>query len=333
MNFIDSIKLKAKENKKTIVLPEIEERIIKAGIIASEENIANIIFLGSKEEIQKILDKNDLKLNENIKIIEYLSEEYKEEYNKKALKFAEIRKSKNMKFEEAKEILKDPVYFGMMLLDMNECDGLVAGAKYATKDILRPSLQIIKTKEGSSIVSSYFLIDTNIKEYGEDGIIFMADCGLNINPDESELSNIALDSAHTFRTLLGKDPRLAFLSFSTFKSAESDSTKKVREAVRLTKEKADFLLDGEMQLDTALIREVANKKAKDSKVAGRANILIFPDLDSGNIGYKMAQYMSKGKAYGPLLQGIKKPVNDLSRGANVSEIIGVIAITALEAQK
>lgn len=330
MNFIDSIKLKASKNKKTIILPEMEERIIKAGVIASEENIANIIFLGSKEEIQKILDENNLKLNENIKIIEYLSEEYKEEYNKKVLKFTEIRKNKNIQIEEAREILKDPIYFGMMLLYMNEGDGLVAGAKYATKDVLRPSLQIIKTKEGSSIVSSYFIIDTGIKEYGEEGIIFMSDCGLNINPDEYELSNIALDSANTFRKILEKEPKLAFLSFSTFKSAESDSTKKVRKAVELTREKTDFLLDGEMQLDTAIIKEVAEKKAKDSKVAGSANILIFPDLDSGNIGYKMAQYMSKGKAYGPLLQGIRKPVNDLSRGASVSEIVGVIAITAVE---
>lgn len=331
MEFIDKIIDRAKENKKTIILPEsLDERILKAAVYVSQNNIANIILLGNKEKILKKAEELSLIFNENINIIDYMSPLYKAEYEKHALDLYNLRKEKGLSLDDSRNILKDEIYFANILLKNNMADGIVAGAVRTTSDVLRPALQIIKTKKESKIVSSYFLIDTNLKEYGEEGVLFMADCGLNIDPNSLELSYIANDSALTFERIFEKKPRVAFLSFSSFKSSESESTRKIEEAIKLTKENnPNLICSGEMQLDTAISKKVAMKKAPNDPVSGRANVLIFPNLDAGNIGYKMAQYMSKGKAYGPLLQGINKPINDLSRGASVEEIIGVIAITAI----
>lgn len=331
MEFIDKIINRAKENKKTIILPEsLDERILKAAVYVSQNDIANIILLGNKEQILKKAGELSLIFNENINIIDYKSLKYKDEYEKYVLSLYNLRKEKGLSLDDARKLLQDEIYFANILLKENVADGIVAGAVRTTSNVIRPALQIIKTKKESKIISSYFLIDTKLKEYGEEGILFMSDCGLNIDPDSEELSCIAIDSSKTFEKIFEKKPKVAFLSFSSFKSAESESTKKIQKAVKLTKEKnPNLICSGEMQLDTAISKKVAMKKAPNDIVSGNANVLIFPNLDSGNIGYKMAQYMSKGKAYGPLLQGINKPINDLSRGASVEEIIGVIAITAI----
>lgn len=332
MEFIDKIINKAKQNKKRIILPEADDdRILIAAEKAAKENVAEILLLGKKEHILKKAEELSLVFNENIKIIDYLNTENKENFNYLANRLCEIRKGKNLKLEEAKEILKENIYYGMMMLSEDLADGLVAGAVHTTKDILKPALQIIKTKKESDLVSSYFIIDTKKKEFGEDGIMLFADCGLNISPNEQELASIAVESGRTFEKMVNKKANIAFLSFATLGSANSETAEKVRNALNIAKGKApDLNMDGEMQLDAAIIKKVAETKAKESSVAGKANVLIFPDIDSGNIGYKMAQYMSGGKAYGPLLQGINKPVNDLSRGSTADEIYGVIAITATE---
>lgn len=336
MDFIENIKQKIKTNKKTIILPEsLDERVLKAAEKVANEDLVKILLLGKKEHILKKAEQLSLVFHSNnIEIIDYLSKENKETFENYAKKLCEIRKNKGLEFSEAKKILENEIYYAMMMLEDEKADGLVAGSVFSTKNILKPALQIIKTKKESKLVSSYFLIDTKIKEFGEEGVLLFADCGLNIDPTAEELASIAEDSAKTFENIFNEEARVALLSFSSFGSAESESVEKVRKALNILKEKNEkILVDGEMQLDTALIKDVANKKAPNSKVAGRANVLVFPDLDSGNIGYKMAQYMSRGKAYGPLLQGIKKPVNDLSRGTTAEEIYGAILITVMQSEE
>ena len=237
--------------------------------------------------------------------------------------------------EQAKELVKDPTHFGMLMLkdEKSTADGLVSGAVHSTSDTLRPALQILKTKPGTKLVSAFFIMVVPNCDYGENGTFIFADSGLNQNPNEDELSEIAISSSESFKQLVGREPKVAMLSYSTKGSAKSELTEKMINATKLVKEKAKSLIvDGELQLDAAIVPEIAKSKAPNSPVKGEANVLVFPNLDAGNIGYKLVQRLAKAEAYGPLCQGIAKPVNDLSRGCSSKDIAGVIAITAVQAQ-
>ena len=330
MSFIDEIKNRAKKEIKTIILPEATDiRILKAAEIVKKEQYAKLILIGNEQEVLKQIKDNNLDLEE-IKIIDPLKSEKTEEY---ASKLYELRKAKGMTLEQAQEIILDPIYFGMMMVKLDEADGLVSGAAHSTADTLRPALQILKTAPGTKLVSAFFVMVVPNCEYGANGTFIFADSGLNAEPNSDELSEIAISSSKSFEQLVGKEPKVAMLSYSTYGSAHSASTEKVIEATRLVKEKAPYLLvDGELQLDAAIIPEIAEFKAKGSPLKGEANVLIFPDLGAGNIGYKLTQRLAKAEAYGPLCQGIAKPVNDLSRGCNEFDVAGVIAITAVQAQ-
>lgn len=330
MSFIDEIKNRAKKEIKTIILPEATDiRILKAAEIVKKEQYAKLILIGNEQEVLKQIKDNNLDLEE-IKIIDPLKSEKTEEY---ASKLYELRKAKGMTLEQAQKIILDPIYFGMMMVKLDEADGLVSGAAHSTADTLRPALQILKTAPGTKLVSAFFVMVVPNCEYGANGTFIFADSGLNAEPNSDELSEIAISSSKSFEQLIGKEPKVAMLSYSTYGSAHSASTEKVIEATRLVKEKAPYLLvDGELQLDAAIIPEIAEFKAKGSPLKGEANVLIFPDLGAGNIGYKLTQRLAKAEAYGPLCQGIAKPVNDLSRGCNEFDVAGVIAITAVQAQ-
>ena len=331
MSFIENIKQKAKEHKKTIILPEGNDiRTLKAASIALKEDYANIIILGNKAQIIDMANTENIDISNAVIINPIESEKY-ESY---VQKFYELRKSKGITIESAKEIIKDEVYFGMMMVKQGDGDGLVSGACHSTSDTLRPALQILKTAPGTKLVSAFFVMVVPDCEYGENGTFIFSDSGLNEYPDADSLSEIAISSAKSFEQLVGAEPKVAMLSYSTYGSAHSPLTDKVVEATRILKEKAPNLIcDGELQLDAAIIPEIAASKAPGSPVQGNANTLIFPDLDAGNIGYKLVQRLAKAEAYGPLCQGIAKPVNDLSRGCSAEDIAGVIAITAVQAQK
>lgn len=331
MSFIDDIKQRAKQNIQTIVLPETDDvRVLKAAQIALEEGYSDIILIGNKEEILKLAQENHLHL-ENAKIVD---PEHCEKFSSYANAFYELRKAKGMTLDKAKETMKNYVYFGMMMVKQGDADGLVSGACHSTSDTLRPALQILKTAPGTKLVSAFFLMVVPDCEYGEKGAFIFADSGLNEYPDADSLSEIAISSSKSFRQLVGSEPRVAMLSYSTYGSAHSPLTEKVVEATHILKEKMpDLIADGELQLDAAIIPEIAASKAPGSPVAGRANTLVFPDLDAGNIGYKLVQRLAKAEAYGPLCQGIAKPVNDLSRGCSAEDVAGVIAITAVQAQE
>ena len=331
MTFIESIKKRAKKDVKTIILPESEDvRILKATQIILKEGIADIILIGNKEKTLKLMKDNKIKID-NVKIVDPLKSNKFSEY---ANKFYELRKEKGMTLEKAKEILKDNVYFGMMMVKEEDGDGLVSGAIHSTSDTLRPALQILKTAPGTKLVSAFFLMVVPNCEYGENGTFIFADSGLNEYPDADSLSEIAISSAKSFKQLVEKQPKVAMLSYSTYGSAHSPLTDKVVEATKLLKEKApEIISDGELQVDAAIIPEVAKAKAPGSPLEGKANTLIFPDLDSGNVGYKLVQRLAKAEAYGPICQGIAKPVNDLSRGCTAEDIVGVVAITAVQAQE
>ena len=328
MNIIEEIKKKAKSEIKTIVLPEAEDpRIIEAAYKVENEGFAKIILVGNEENI-KIKAKEIGISIDNIKIID---PEASDKYEKYWNKFYELRKEKGISEEDAKRIVKDPVYFGMMMVKMNDADGLVSGAAHSTSDTLRPALQILKTAPGTKLVSAFFLMNVPNCEYGENGIFIFADSGLNENPDSEKLAEIAASSAKSFEQLTGKESKIAMLSYSTYGSAKSELTQKVIDATKLVNERyPELKVDGELQLDAAIVPEIAESKAKDSKVAGRCNTLVFPDLNAGNIGYKLVQRLAKAEAYGPLCQGIAKPVNDLSRGCSADDIVGVVAITAVQ---
>lgn len=330
MSFIDDIKARAKQDIKTICLPESNDiRVLKGTEQILQEGYADIILIGNKEEINKLAEENNIKL-EGAKIVDPTTSEKFSEY---ANQFYELRKAKGMTIEKAKEIMKDNVYFGMMMVKQGDCDGLVSGACHSTADTLRPALQILKTAPGTKLVSAFFLMVVPNYEYGENGAFVFGDCGLNEYPDPEALSEIAISSSKSFKQLVGAEPRVAMLSYSTYGSAHSPLTDKVVEATKILKEKMpDLVADGELQLDAAIIPEIAASKAPGSEVAGKANTLIFPDLDAGNIGYKLVQRLAKAEAYGPLCQGIAKPVNDLSRGCSSEDIAGVVAITAVQAQ-
>ncbi len=330
MNFIDSIKQRARQNIKTIVLPEASDlRIIKAAAIAIQEKYANIVLVGDEDSIRKITNENKLNINE-AQIVNPLKSEKTEVY---ANKLYELRKEKGMTLEKARELVKDEVYFSMMMVKLEEADGLVSGAIHSTSDTLRPALQILKTAPGTKLVSAFFLMVVPDCEYGENGVFVFGDCGLNQNPTAEELVEIAHSSSKSFEQLVGKEAKVAMLSYSTMGSAKSELTQKVIDATNMVKEKyPEIKLDGELQLDAAIVPEVGKSKAPNSDIAGTANTLIFPDLNAGNIGYKLTQRLGKAEAYGPLCQGIAKPVNDLSRGCSAEDVAGVIAITAVQAQ-
>lgn len=331
MSFIDDIKNRAKQDIKTIVLPESNDiRVIKAASQVLKEGYADILLVGNKEEISKLAKENNIEI-EGVKIVDPQTSEKFSEY---ANKFYELRKSKGMTMDKAKEIMKDNVYFGMMMVKEGDSDGLVSGACHSTADTLRPALQILKTRPGTKLVSAFFLMVVPNCEYGEKGAFVFADSGLNEYPDPEALSEIAISSSKSFKQLVGAEPRVAMLSYSTYGSAHSPLTDKVVEATKMLKEKMpDLIADGELQLDAAIIPEIAASKAPGSPVAGKANTLVFPDLDAGNIGYKLVQRLAKAEAYGPLCQGIARPVNDLSRGCSSQDIAGVVAITAVQAQE
>ena len=330
MRFIEKIKQRAKENIKTIILPEAEDkRILEAASKVTNEGFAKIILLGDEVQIAEDSKKYNIDLS-GVTIINPLKSEKKNEYTEKLY---ELRKHKGLTIGQAEELLKQPIYFGMMMLkdENSRADGLVSGAAHSTSDTLRPALQILKTAPNTKLVSAFFVMCVPDCEYGENGTFIFGDSGLNENPTAEELSEIAISSSKSFEQLVGTEPKVAMLSYSTYGSAKSELTEKVIEATKLVKEKApDLCVDGELQLDAAIVPEIAKSKAPGSKVAGNANVLIFPDLNAGNIGYKLVQRLAKAEAYGPLCQGIAKPVNDLSRGCSAEDIVGVVAITAVQ---
>ena len=330
MDFIDGIKEKAKQNLKTIVLPEAEDiRTLEATEMIKKEGYAKVILVGNEEKVKKIAEEKNI----DIKDIELRDPEKCSKTKEYAKTLYELRKAKGLTEEQAKKLVLDPVYYGMMMVKLNEADGLVSGAAHSTSDTLRPALQILKTAPGTKLVSAFFLMVTLSKEYGENGTLIFADSGLNEEPDSEALSEIAISSSKSFKQLVGTEPKVAMLSYSTYGSAHSASTEKVVEATKLVKQKEpDLLVDGELQLDAAIIPEVAEFKAPGTPLKGQANVLVFPDLGAGNIGYKLVQRFGKAEAYGPLCQGIARPVNDLSRGCSSKDIAGVVAITAVQAQ-
>lgn len=330
MAFIDTIKEQAKQNKKTIVLPEsMDERTYEAAETIIKEGIADIIIIGTKDEIDKYSAGHDLA---QIKIIDPFDDPNRQKYIDK---FVELRGHKGITPETADEILsKDYMYYAALMCKCGDADGAVSGACHSTADTLRPCLQIIKTKPGTKLVSAFFLMEVPDCEYGDNGLMLFADCALNFNPNSEELASIAGSSAESYKVFTGNEPKVAMLSYSTMGSASHDDVQKVQEAVRIAKaEYPDYLIDGELQLDAAIDKKVASIKVKDSKVAGEANVLVFPNLDAGNIGYKLVQRLGKAAAYGPVLQGIAMPVNDLSRGCSPDDIVGVVALTAVQAQQ
>ena len=331
MSFIDELKDKAKKQIKTIILTESEDkRVLKAAEKVKKEGFAKIILIGNKEETVNLAKENNIDIS-GIEIINPIESNKFDEY---VNKFYELRKSKGMTLEKAKEVLKDNMYFGTMMVKEGDADGLVSGACHSTANTLRPALQILKTAPGIKLVSAFFLMVVPNCEYGEHGIFIFGDSGLVENPTSDELSEIAISSSKSFKQLTGKESKVAMLSYSTYGSAHSELTEKVIEATKLLKEKEPNLIcDGELQLDAAIIPEINQSKAPGSPLKGEANTLIFPNLDAGNIGYKLVQRLAKAEAYGPLCQGIAKPVNDLSRGCNSDDIVGVVAITAVQAQE
>ena len=325
-SFIDTLIDRAKADKKTIVLPEgNDERILEAAQEALAQGIANIIILGDADEIAA----KGYNL-EGATIIDPATSDKQEEF---AELLYELRKAKGMTPEEAKELVKDPIHFAVLMVKSGLCDGLVGGACDATIKILSPSLKIIKTAPGEPMVSSFFIMDVPGSEFGENGLFLFADCALEIQPTSEKLAHIANQTDKSFKRLIGDDPRIALLSHSSHGSAVNDDSTKVVKAVEYIRENyPDIVADGELQLDAAIVPELGASKAPDSPVAGKANVLIFPDLDAANIGYKLVQRLGGAKAYGPVLQGLAAPVNDLSRGCTAEDVVGVIAITCVQAQ-
>ncbi len=332
MSFIEIIKERARKELKTIVLPEAEDiRILQATEIALKEKYANIVLVGNEELIKEKAKTNDI----NIQGATIIDPSNSINYEKYVDLLYTLRKEKGMTIEQARKLVLDPVYYGMLMVkdEQSSADGLVSGAIHSTSDTLRPALQILKTAPGTKLVSAFFVMVVPNCQYGSNGTFIFADSGLNQNPTPEELSEIAISSGKSFEQLLGEEPKVAMLSYSTYGSAKSELTDKMVIATKLLKEKApDLLCDGELQLDAAIIPEIANSKAPGSPLKGEANVLVFPNLDAGNIGYKLVQRLAKAEAYGPLCQGISKPVNDLSRGCNSNDVAGVIAITAVQAQ-
>ncbi len=328
VDFLTKLKERAKSNKKVIVLPESYEiRNLKAADTTLKEGLADIVLIGKKDKILEAAQGCDLSK------ATFIDPENYERMDEIVNTLVEIRKSKGITVDDAKKMLEDPLFLGVMLVKLDIADGMVSGAIHATASVLRPALQILKTDASADLVSAFFIMDCPDKTYGEDGVFLFADCALNQNPTSVELAGIAASSAKSFEAFVGGEAKIAMLSHSSKGSAKHADVDKVVEAVRIAKEKyPDLKVDGELQLDAAIVPEIGSQKAPDSTVAGKANVLIFPDLDAGNIGYKLVQRLAKAEAYGPVLQGIAKPVNDLSRGCSAEDIVGVIAITAIQAQ-
>lgn len=328
MNFLEQICARAKSDIKTIVLPEGNDiRTLQAASMVADQGIANVIVIGNKMEVSKLGLGIDLS---KVTIIDHLQYEGLDDF---ANTFYEMRKTKGITLEQAIETMKNPLYFGVMMVKKGIADGMVAGAIHATSDTVRPALQILRTSPGTKMVSAFFVMVVPNCEYGHNGTFVYGDCGLVENPNADELAAIAIESAKSFKSLVQTEPKVAMLSYSTYGSAKSELTQKVIDATRIAKEAApDLMIDGELQVDAAIIPSVGKSKAPDSKIAGMANVLVFPDLNAGNIGYKLTQRLADAEAYGPILQGVAKPVNDLSRGCVAEDIVGVVAITAVQAQ-
>ena len=329
MAFIDSIKERAKADVKTICLPEgMDVRTYEAAANVLKDGVANLIILADDEEFAANSKGFDVS---KATIINPKTSDKLQSYIDGLV---ELRKAKGMTPEQAKELLTtDYMYFACMMVKNGDADGVVSGACHSTANTLRPSLQIIKTAPGTKLVSAFFVMDVPNCEFGDNGTFVFGDCGLNQNPNPEELAAIAVSSAESFKALVGSEPKVAMLSHSSMGSAKHADVDKVVEATKIAKEMApQFSIDGELQLDAAIVPSIGASKAPDSKVAGNANVLIFPDLDAGNIGYKLVQRLAKAEAYGPMCQGIAAPVNDLSRGCSAADIEGVVAITAVQAQ-
>ncbi len=333
MSIIDQIKEKAKNLGKAIVLPESEdERVLRAAEGIKKEGIAKVILVGNQEKVKVDAQKIGVNLDgigivnpkEFGKIDTYVAE------------FVRLREKKGMTEQVARQIMTtEPRYFGAMMVRLGDADGMVAGSASPTADVLRASIQVVGTKPGLKTVSSCFLmvLPENVKQYGDDGVIIFSDCGVVPDPTSEQMADIATSAASSARSLANMEPKVALLSFSTKGSAKHPCVDKVQEATEiLTNRAVNFDFDGELQADAAIVEAVASKKAPKSKVAGRANVLVFPNLSSGNIGYKLVQRLANAEAYGPLLQGLNKPINDLSRGCSVEDILNTVAITAAQAE-
>ncbi len=331
MSLIVQIKEKAKENKQSIVLPESYEiRTLKAADILIGEGICNVILLGKENKIISLAQESGLCNIENARIIDNETDSLRDSY---ADLMVEMRKKKGLTKEQALEQLNDPLYFASVMVKIGDADGEVAGAENATGDVLRPAFQYVKTKPGISVVSGLFIMVLKDKTYGDDGLLMFADCAVHPNPNAKELAEIAVASAETTRSIVGIEPRVAMLSFSTKGSAKHEMVDKVREATEIAKTMAPELkIDGELQADAAIVAAIGQLKAPDSEIAGKANVLVFPTLEVGNISYKLVQRLAGAEAVGPILQGMAAPINDLSRGCSVDDIVNLVAITATQAQ-
>lgn len=330
MELIKEFWEKAKSDVKTIVLPEgEEERNLLASAAIKKEGIAELVLLGDE---QKIKDKAK-SLNVDIEGIEIVNPKTSPKASQYAKEFYELRKNKGVTMEKAEKTVLDPMYFGTMMVKLGDADGMVSGAIHTTGDLLRPGLQVIKAAPGISTVSSFFIMLVPDCEYGNNGMLLFSDCAVNPNPTAEQLASIAISTADTAKQLFNMEPKVAMLSFSSKGSASHEFVDKVREATELAKkQRSDILIDGELQLDAAIVKKVADQKAPGSSVAGQANVLIFPDLQAGNIGYKLVQRFAKADAIGPVCQGFAKPINDLSRGCSAEDIVNVVAVTAVQAQ-
>jgi phosphate acetyltransferase len=330
MELLDSIKLNARKHNKRIVLPEgYEERTIKAADIAIQEGLAQIILIGDPSEIKSHAAKLGLKNLGKATIIDPKSHQKKDHYINLMV---ELRKAKGMTKEEASKLIEDPLYLGVLMIKNGDADGEVSGADHATGDVLRPAFHYVKTAPGISVVSGAFIMILPEKKFGENGILIFADGAVHPNPTDKELAEIAIATAHTAKAIAGFEPKVAILSFSTKGSAKHELVDKVISATKIAQEMAPHLMiDGELQGDAALVEAIGQKKAPGSKIAGKANVLIFPDLNCGNIAYKLVQRLANAEAIGPILQGMAAPINDLSRGCSVSDIVSMIAITANQA--
>ncbi len=329
MSFIESIKERAKARKMTIALPEsMDKRTFDAAEKILKEGVADLVIIGTPEEIAKNSEGFDIS---GAKIVDPFNDPNKQKYIDK---FVELRAKKGMTPEAAKEQMEaDYMYYACLMCKCGDVDGVVSGACHSTGNTIRPALQLLKTRDGIGSISGYFVVEVPNCEYGEKGQFIFADCAVNTSIDAPKLAEIAAVSAESFERMIGAKAKVAMLSFSSKGSAKSDDVTKVVEAVAIAKERfPDLLIDGELQTDAALVAEVGRAKAPGSPVAGQANTLVFPSLDAGNIGYKLVQRLAKADAYGPILQGISKPVNDLSRGCSADDIVGVVAITAVQAQ-
>lgn len=330
MKLMEKIWDMAQKDRKRIVLPEgEEERNLKACALIKQNSLAEIILVGNTQ----VIKEKAKSLNIDIEGVEIADPENHENVSKYINEFYELRKDKGMTIEKSEKIVRDPLYFGTMMVKLGDADGMVSGAIHTTGDLLRPGLQIIKTAPGTSVVSSFFIMMVPDCEYGEEGMLIFSDCAVNPNPNAEQLASIAISTAETARNLCHMNPKVAMLSYSTMGSADGELVNKVRKATEIAKElRVDLEIDGELQLDAAIVEKVANLKAPKSKVAGKANVLIFPDLQAGNIGYKLVQRFAKAEAIGPICQGFAKPINDLSRGCSPEDIVNVVAVTAVQAQ-